>query len=132
RFSPLCNGGAYRKPRSLFRRLFGFTAGTAFFLEVWLPLSRAVVFLAEAKARHVHVRQQSSRNGDVSAKSRPDREFRSRLANSSTLLLWAVQSDDCSVLARPRNADAVPRPGICVLLAVCLFCRLQWRSGGKG
>ena len=101
-------------------------------LEVWLPLSRAVVFLAETKARHVHVRQQSSRNGDVSAKSRPDRQFRSRLANSSTLLLWAIQSDDRGLLARPRNADAVPRPGICVVFAVCLFCRPQWRSGGKG
>ena len=90
RFSPFRDGGADGEPRSVFRRLSWLTAGTAFLLEIWISLSRAMVFVAEAKKRHVHVGQQSGGNGDVSAESRPDRKFRDVAGESTDLLLRTV------------------------------------------
>ena len=77
RLSPLGSGGAHRAPRSVLLRLHRLAAGAALGVEVRLPVSRAVVLVAEAAGaarwRSICLAARSSTSSRITIRSRTPR-----------------------------------------------------------
>ena len=122
-------GGAHRAPRGVLHRLHGLAAGIAFGIEVRLPVSRAVVFVAEA-ADAARWRSICRGSAFVHFLENHDQVANSSIgsARSSADVARTLPGADRADAARAGDAAAVPGTGVRDLGALLLLRRSRRRA----